>query len=90
MTGASAVHTSHKGGCERADALKYIDVRVACPHILICKSCFLEKNGLNNSLNVRRCENMDFGSQIKSIRQKEKLTQEQFALKLNISRQADF
>lgn len=31
---------------------------------------------------------MDFGEQIKSIRQKEKLTQEQFAMKLNVSRQA--
>ena len=31
---------------------------------------------------------MDFGEQIKNIRQKEKLTQEQFAMKLNVSRQA--
>lgn len=31
---------------------------------------------------------MDFGEQIKSIRQKENLTQEQFAMKLNVSRQA--
>lgn len=31
---------------------------------------------------------MNFGEQIKSIRQKEKLTQEQFAVKLNVSRQA--
>lgn len=31
---------------------------------------------------------MDFGEQIKSIRQKEKLTQQQFAVKLNVSRQA--
>ena len=30
---------------------------------------------------------MDFGEQIKNIRQKEKLTQEQFAMKLNVSRQ---
>lgn len=32
--------------------------------------------------------NMDFGEQIKSIRKKENLTQEQFAIKLNVSRQA--
>lgn len=31
---------------------------------------------------------MDFGEQIKSIRKKENLTQEQFAIKLNVSRQA--
>lgn len=31
---------------------------------------------------------MDFGEQIKSIRKKENLTQEQFAMKLNVSRQA--
>lgn len=31
---------------------------------------------------------MNFGEQIKSIRQKENLTQEQFAMKLNVSRQA--
>lgn len=31
---------------------------------------------------------MDFGSQIKNIRKKESLTQEQFAIKLNVSRQA--
>ena len=31
---------------------------------------------------------MDFGEQIKNIRQKERLTQEQFAMKLNVSRQA--
>ncbi len=31
---------------------------------------------------------MDFGEQIKSIRKKENLTQEQFAFKLNVSRQA--
>lgn len=31
---------------------------------------------------------MDFGEQIKSIRRKENLTQEQFAAKLNVSRQA--
>lgn len=30
---------------------------------------------------------MDFGEQIKSIRRKENLTQEQFAAKLNVSRQ---
>ena len=30
----------------------------------------------------------DFGEQIKSIRKKENLTQEQFAIKLNVSRQA--
>lgn len=31
---------------------------------------------------------MNFGEQIKNIRKKEKLTQEQFAIRLNISRQA--
>ena len=31
---------------------------------------------------------MDFGEKIKSIRQKENLTQEQFAMKLHVSRQA--
>lgn len=31
---------------------------------------------------------MDFGERIKSIRKKENLTQEQFAVKLNVSRQA--
>ena len=31
---------------------------------------------------------MDFGEQIKSIRKRENLTQEQFAMKLNVSRQA--
>ena len=31
---------------------------------------------------------MDFGNQIKNIRKKESLTQEQFAIKLNVSRQA--
>lgn len=31
---------------------------------------------------------MDFGEQIKNIRKKEKMTQEQFAMKLNVSRQA--
>ena len=31
---------------------------------------------------------MDFGERIKSIRKKENLTQEQFAIKLNVSRQA--
>ena len=31
---------------------------------------------------------MDFGEQIKSIRKKENLTQEQFAIKLNVTRQA--
>ena len=31
---------------------------------------------------------MDFGNQIKNIRKKENLTQEQFAIKLNVSRQA--
>lgn len=31
---------------------------------------------------------MDFGEQIKNIRKKENLTQEQFAMKLNVSRQA--
>ena len=31
---------------------------------------------------------MDFGEQIKNIRKKENLTQEQFAIKLNVSRQA--
>lgn len=31
---------------------------------------------------------MNFGEQIKSIRKKENLTQEQFAIKLNVSRQA--
>lgn len=31
---------------------------------------------------------MDFGEQIKSIRKKENLTQEEFAIKLNVSRQA--
>ena len=31
---------------------------------------------------------MDFGERIKRIRQKENLTQEQFAMKLNVSRQA--
>lgn len=31
---------------------------------------------------------MDFGEQIKSVRKKENLTQEQFAIKLNVSRQA--
>lgn len=31
---------------------------------------------------------MDFGEQIKSIRKNENLTQEQFAIKLNVSRQA--
>lgn len=33
---------------------------------------------------------MDFGEQIKSIRKRENLTQEQFAMKLNVSRQAVF
>lgn len=33
---------------------------------------------------------MDFGEQIKSIRKNENLTQEQFAIKLNVSRQAVF
>ena len=31
---------------------------------------------------------MDFGEQINNIRKKEKMTQEQFAMKLNVSRQA--
>ena len=31
---------------------------------------------------------MDFGTQIKNIRKKENLTQEQFAIKINVSRQA--
>ncbi len=31
---------------------------------------------------------MDFGQQVKSIREKENLTQEQFAMKLNVTRQA--
>lgn len=31
---------------------------------------------------------MDFGSQIKEIRERESLTQEQLAIKLNVSRQA--
>ena len=31
---------------------------------------------------------MNFGEQIKNIRKKEKLTQEQFAIRLNVSRQA--
>lgn len=31
---------------------------------------------------------MDFGNQIKNIRKKENLTQEQFAIKLNVTRQA--
>ena len=31
---------------------------------------------------------MEFGDQIRNIRKKENLTQEQFAIKLNVSRQA--
>lgn len=33
---------------------------------------------------------MNFGQQIKDLRKKESLTQEQFALKLNVTRQVDF
>ncbi|BCP57957.1 hypothetical protein SUT007_14150 [Streptococcus parasuis] len=33
-------------------------------------------------------EEMNFGQQIKDLRKKEGLTQEQFALKLNVTRQA--
>ena len=49
---------------------------------------FLKKLKREYRLNDGGVEHMIFGEQIKSIRQKENLTQEQFAMKLNVSRQA--
>ena len=48
---------------------------------------FLIKNVLEYKFKSGGATIMDFGNQIKNIRKKENLTQEQFALKLNVSRQ---
>ncbi len=54
----------------------------------IGKNHFLEKISLDRYTEKTEVRNMNFGEQIKSIRKNANLTQEQFAMKLNVSRQA--